>query len=229
LVIAPFSSAVHEAFLRKPDTGLVGSKNGAVAGYASGDNIMDNEVSPFVAALQNVPEFDASSFSLDESLGIEIPGYGIATAQQLRAFQSIRPHIKEAIANGYYWPEHCAGGAYAISSEMLRRMSARTYLRDPTLWSEFPFPEDFMIGMYARAVGMEVSDLSSTGEPFAVTWRGLAFSPRILSALGYSIIHSVKNDANYSESEIRRFFSERRTGIAGQLNPTQEGRLGAHC
>ena len=71
-------------------------------------------------------------------------------------------------------------------------------------------PEDVMIGMYARTVGLRSLDFSLPGEPFGNHHRGLAYSPRELVRRGHSLIHSTKGDIDYSEWHIRRYFRARR-------------------
>ena len=67
-------------------------------------------------------------------------------------------------------------------------------------------PEDVMMGMFTRTVGLECSDFSRPGEPFGSNWRGLAYSPREMLRRRYALIHSVKSDPRYSERALRRFF-----------------------
>jgi hypothetical protein len=76
---------------------------------------------------------------------------------------------------------------------------------------EAPVPEDVMMGMYTRAVGLRSMDFSMAGQPFANHYRGLPYAPRELVQRGHAIIHSVKRDAEFAEGEIRRFFRARRS------------------
>jgi len=130
---------------------------------------------------------------------------------RLSSFASVGEHIGHAVRNGLWQDIYCQGGGYVISPIMLRRMSRQGFLSVPEHWAFAPFGEDQIIGMYAHAVEMSVADLSDDGDPFGVQWCGLPYPPEALLARGHAIIHSVKSDARYSESEIRRFFAEARS------------------
>jgi hypothetical protein len=122
----------------------------------------------------------------------------------------IRAHARRAIGNGYRAKEYCQGGAYVLPFRTLERMARRGYLAAPEIWVEAPVPEDVMMGMYTRAVGLRSMDFSMPGQPFANHYRGLPYAPRELVRRGHAIIHSVKRDAEFPENEIRRFFRDRR-------------------
>jgi hypothetical protein len=122
----------------------------------------------------------------------------------------ISRHISTARERGYQYGEHCLGGAYAVSGELLRRMNAAGYLDDPARWLLIDCPEDVMVGIYTRAVGMEFKSFVSNNEAFGIRYKGLADTPEKLVQRGYSVIHSVKNDASFTEDQIREFFKTRR-------------------
>jgi galactosyltransferase len=118
----------------------------------------------------------------------------------------IQQHIRAALAHGYRFGEHCLGGAYAVSNELLKRMLAAGYLDDPKAWLAIDCPEDVMIGMYTKAVGLKHMNSVAPGEVFGVRYKGLPDEPAKLIEVGYSVIHSVKNDPRMSEEKIREFF-----------------------
>jgi hypothetical protein len=122
----------------------------------------------------------------------------------------ISRHFDQAVQNGYEYGEHCLGGAYALSAELLKRMLAAGYLEDPALWLPIDCPEDVMVGMYTKAVGMRHMNYVSPGEVFGVRHKGLPDSPEKLVEKDYSVIHALKNDPNISEEEIRGFYKRRR-------------------
>jgi hypothetical protein len=128
----------------------------------------------------------------------------------LAPHRRIRQHARRAIGNGYAAKEYCQGGAYVLPFRTVERMALRGYLSAPEIWVEAPVPEDVMMGMYTRAVGLRSMDFSRPGQPFANHYRGLPYPPRELVRRGHAIVHSVKRDARFSEREIRRFFRERR-------------------
>jgi hypothetical protein len=123
----------------------------------------------------------------------------------------VRAHARRAIANGYVAKEYCQGGAYVLPSRTVERMARRGYLAAPEIWLDAPVPEDVMMGMYTRAVGLRSMDFSMPGQPFANHYRGLPYPPRELVRRGHAIVHSVKRDPDFSEAEIRRFFRVART------------------
>jgi len=133
------------------------------------------------------------------------------TMQQIYQRPSpVQAHIRAALNNGYRFGEHCLGGAYAVSDELLKRMLAAGYLDDPSMWLTIDSPEDVMIGMYAKAVGLRHMNFVAPGEVFGVRYRGLPDEPGKLIERGYSVIHSVKNEPRMSEEKVRAFFRARR-------------------
>jgi hypothetical protein len=122
-------------------------------------------------------------------------------------------HAHLAVENGYVGKEYCQGGVYVLPFETLRRMSSMGIFDSPEDWLALAVPEDVMMGMYARTVGLRSLDFSLPGEPFGNHHRGLAYSPREMVRLGYSLIHSTKGDVDYSESQIRGYFRARRARV----------------
>jgi hypothetical protein len=119
--------------------------------------------------------------------------------------------IRAGLRNGYDPGEHCLGGGYALPRTLLDRMDAAGYLADPMMWMEIDLAEDVLVGLYARAVGMELANCVRAGDVFGIRYQGLPGSPAELVEKNYAIIHAVKNDAAYDESTIRAFFKARRT------------------
>ena len=64
------------------------------------------------------------------------------------------------------------------------------------------------MGVLCAVSGLQVMDFSASGESFSIrhTGKGLPYSPKLLLEYDYSIIHSVKDDPNHSESYIRGLF-----------------------
>ena len=54
------------------------------------------------------------------------------------------------------------------------------------------------------------AELGGRDGPLAVTWRGLPASPPQLAASGAIAVHSVRSWKDWTESEIRSFFRDRR-------------------
>jgi hypothetical protein len=121
----------------------------------------------------------------------------------------VRRHIHKAVSNGYSFGENCMGGAMAVSREWLDRMQSAGYFDDPSIWFHVHIADDVMLGMYARAVGMELANMGQ-GDVFGVRWKGLGDSPQRLLDRGFAIIHSVASDCQYTESDVRAFFRQQR-------------------
>ncbi len=204
LVIAPFVDRVRWLMNRKPDAGLIGT-----VGLSCNPELRaleDLTKEPKLATAHRlIPMWQPTNVT-EPSERIDIIGVGRVTLRQLRAFNNVRPHIADAIRRGYTSSEFCQGGAYVVTRLMLDRMAASGYLRQPDAWVDIPFSEDRVIAMYARAVGVQICDYSLPGEPFGMNFVGLAYPPADLVTRGYSIIHSVKNDARFNEASIRNFF-----------------------
>jgi hypothetical protein len=96
---------------------------------------------------------------------------------------------------------------------MVQLMANAGYFDDPQLWTKSACGDDVMLGMYTRAVGLRSMSLVARGEPFGISYLGLADTPANLSANGHSLIHSVKNDRVFREDTIRAFFAQRRTAM----------------
>jgi hypothetical protein len=208
LVIAPFSTSVHAAFSHLPDAGVVGVLGRTCNREAPDFGWERNKTPRFLAWLNRLGAAKPNSAALPawaENLRSSRLG-----ADELESWFAIAPHVQMAVREGYRTLEYAQGGGYAISREMINRMIAAGYLERPEIWAPLPFGEDVVMGMYTRAVGLRVCDLSDRGQPFGVHWKGLAFSPEELLRRGYSIIHSVKAYQDFSESQIRDYFAQRR-------------------
>lgn len=114
--------------------------------------------------------------------------------------------LHAARGNRYRPGEHCMGGGYALSRDLLDRMAAAGHLEDPSLWMKIDLPEDVMIGIHVRAVGLEFANSVNEGDVFGVRYLGLPDSPENLLAKRYAVIHAVKNDERFDEASVRAFF-----------------------
>ena len=123
---------------------------------------------------------------------------------------AVRGELRAALRNGYLPGEHCIAAACAVSAPMIAAMANAGMLDDPLRWLHTRCGDDIMLGIQARALGLELVGLVEPGEPFGLRHRGLADTPQRLLERGFSFIHSVKNDPHFDEAEIRRFFADRR-------------------
>lgn len=189
-VLRPFVSQLATLFREKPMVGLVGT-----VGRTCDRSVVSNrqefyEMSDLFAICGNV-------------------GRHIAVPLR-KALRTLEPHVEEAAKNGYFYGEYCQGGAYAISRTMLEAMARRGYLSKEVggAWAELRFGEDDIIGMYTYATGFRLHDYSGPGQVFGISWRGLPYSRDAVLARGNAIIHSIKDDECYSESELRQYFRQ---------------------
>ena len=193
LVIAPFAQKLQLAFEASSGVGIIGS------GYMLTCN---QEPRNFAKDGYSMRKLRSPIAIWREPL---TPGQHIQISLWGR-LKTVRSHVLTAIENGYHPGEHCQGGAYAMSAQFIRLMAIRGYLQDPLLWRGIPCCEDVMMGMYARAVGLYLKDFNDTNQVFGIQHTGLPYTPEQLLDRGYSLIHSIKNDPNFSEEQIREFY-----------------------
>ena len=195
LIIAPFAEKILHALASHPEVGMVGLYDrmcdGSVRDQSSFSKMLGKLAAPF-AVWRNPP------------------GWGYVTIHLWGRGAKIRQQIREALEAGYRPAEFILGGAYAFTGEAVRRIAERGYLDDPFVWLGTHFSEDVVLSMYVCAVGLRLHGMTSEGEPFAVQHYGLPDTPERLVERGYSVIHSVKSDRNFSEPAIREFFRKRR-------------------
>ncbi len=207
LVIGPFARSLAMAFAQNPGAGLIGcvgeTSNRAEPLFQacmrreSGLRIVADAISQIESPPDDVSE-----------VKITFRGHiRTGTREQFLSFKKVMPHIERAIANGLQSEEYCQGGAYAISPELLRRMRAEGFLDDCALWMPLPFGEDLIAGMYCKAVQLAILDFSDRRQIFGIRYEGLPAPPEELVGHGHSIIHSLKDQAGWTEENLRQFFS----------------------
>jgi hypothetical protein len=211
LVIAPFSAKISKMLNSNPDAGIVGlladSCNRAHAHYRAHADLRD-----ILELTGNaVMKLGGDVEGLQNWLKLWPRARSGSTVVGLKRFVERFSPLRQAGFSG----EHCNGGAYVVSNELLIRMNTLGAFEDYNLWTAFPFSEDRMMGLYRALSGLRVLDYSGRDEPFGTRASGLAFSPQELLDFGHSIIHSVKNDEHWSEADIRAFFKCRRSGAGG--------------
>jgi hypothetical protein len=197
LVIAPFAAQLARLFHDRPGAGMAG-------------------------AYRFTPNGDRRDFSPWRELASDLGRAWIKDRPRQRragrpsrhalfgAPAAMRRATQLALRNGYEPGENLQGGAYVVSIDAIRKMNAAGLLDNPLVWRDTALGEDVLLPMLTRAVGMTLLDHCSDGEVFGVRYKGLPNPPEQLITRGFSIIHSVKNDANFTEGQIREFFSIRR-------------------
>jgi hypothetical protein len=191
LIIAPFRNAVREFIRHHPEAGMVGTRGSPCRREA-----------PYYGCEKTAT---SDVFEALDAAGPENP-----------APERIREHARMAVENGYRGKEYCQGGAYVLPFETVARMSSAGCLDFPGDWLPLAVPEDVMIGMYTRTVGLRSVDFSLPGQPFGNHHRGLAYSPVELVRRGHALIHSTKGDVEHSERDIRHYFRARRRKSASK-------------
>jgi hypothetical protein len=190
LIIAPFYKQIISVIEQSPEVGMIGAYDKTPNGDA-------RDIS-----------YNAKTVKALHEPGSFLQSLKYKVSNDDRAV--IHRHITTAREKGYQYGEHCLGGAYAVSGELLRRMNAAGYLDNPARWLSIDCPEDVMVGIYTRATGMTFRGFVDNNEAFGIRYKGLADTPEKLLERGYSVIHSVKNDANYTEEQIREFYRKAR-------------------
>lgn len=192
LVIGPYHRRLREWFARDPRLGLIGA-------HATTPNGATRDWSVHTDSLRE----------LSQAFIWRRPMASVrAQADPLK--QRVQRLIRAARVHGYRDGEHCLGGGYAVSRQLLDEMEKRGHLADPGVWVNADLPEDVMVGLHARALGFELADCVAPGDVFGVRHVGLPFPPAELLRRRYAVIHAVKNDADLSEADIREFFQARR-------------------
>ncbi len=186
LVIAPFAERLAELARRRPDAGVIGAYRTTPNGSPRGFEVQADRVRLIGRR---------RPFSLD------------------RRARVLRRLVGRAVANGYELGEHVLGGAYAVTRAGLDGLAATGAFADPLLWLGARLTEDAAVGLHARAAGLTMLDHVGPGEVFGVRYVGLPFPPAELLARGYAIIHSVKNDPQHPEAEVRDFFRRHRVSL----------------
>lgn len=192
LVIAPFRERLNDLFAKHPALGMAGA-------YTQTPNGTERDWSHHVKTVK----------SLQGSFQWRRPFRSLLIRRD-PAHRHIASLIRTARRVGYQYGEHCMGGGYALGGGLVKRMDAAGYLNDPSLWMSVDLPEDVMIGLHTRAVGMDLANCVREGDVFGVRYLGLPDSPQALLDKGYAVIHAVKNDPKHDETSIRAFFKSER-------------------
>lgn len=192
LVISPFRDRLSDLFSANPQLGMVGA-------YTQTPNGSERDWSHHEPSIRDL----AGGFDWRKPI-----------RSLKREPDPARRHIASLLhaarANGYRAGEHCMGGGYALSRELVDRMNRSGHLDDPSLWMNIDLPEDVMIGIHVRAAGLEFANSVNEGDVFGVRYLGLPDTPANLLLKRYSVIHAVKNDERMDEATIRAFFKSDR-------------------
>lgn len=120
--------------------------------------------------------------------------------------KAVRRLMSQAWAHGYLSGAHCLGGAYAVGPSLLQRID----LLDWTPWVHTGLGEDVVVGILAAAANLRIRGFVEPGDAFGIAWQELPLAPADLLSRGYSVIHSVRDQAYGSERALRALFRSRR-------------------
>src|SRR5262249_52774206 len=136
LVVGPFAEGVRTFMQRHPDAGMLGT-----IGVSCNERILQSfrKEPTFVAVSRLLPPADADGGGSFADRNLLVYGVGLFTPEERRLFDTIRPHIAAAVAQGFDTSEFCQGGAQVITRLMIDRMAAAGYLDNPDVWMDLPF------------------------------------------------------------------------------------------
>ena len=193
LVIAPFRERLSSAFARDASLAILGAHTLTPTG----------EPRDWSHHVRRIREIARPPFAWRRP-------FSSFAKRRAPAARMVGGLIDAAMPHGYDVGEHCMGGGYAVSRAFLDRAAAANYFERPERWTAVDLPEDVVVSLHARALGMRLANHVLPGETFGVRYIGLPMPPERLAANGYAVIHAVKNDPKFSEEAIRDFFRARR-------------------
>lgn len=124
---------------------------------------------------------------------------------------AVRREVRAGLRSRGYMPgAHCMAAACVVTPRMAQAMAAAGMLDDPLRWVDARIGDDVMLGLQAAALGFELRGMVADGEPFGLRHIGLADTPQRLVDRGFAFIHSLKNDPEHDEAQLRAFFAARR-------------------
>ena len=107
--------------------------------------------------------------------------------------------VRDALQQGWQPGESCLGGACVLSGAFAEVIRGE----EPVDWLHTGLGDDVMLGAMARSAGFGFLSLTGPGGVMAVSHVGLNDTPENIRAAGRAIVHSVRNDARWSEAELR--------------------------
>lgn len=205
LVISAFSEKLDNVFSRNPNIGIAGtlgnSCNREMRTYKF--NAVAKHL--FQEAFNVADRLRVAREGLDNT---DIVRWNLFENEQRIDFTAVCAELRSILPN--FDGEHCQGGSYAVSKIFMSRMKSKGRLSNPKRWLYIPIDEDKMMGAYCVSLGLLLADFSGQNQPFGVQAVGLPYTLEKLVERNYSIIHSLRNDNDLSETRIRECFQERR-------------------
>lgn len=117
--------------------------------------------------------------------------------------------LRRAESNGYVYGELVLGCSTAYSYECAFRMSR--FINDfKGLRGLRGLAEDYFTTIFVKYVNMDLGNAGHPEGPMAVNLKGIPWTLEEIISKDKKIIHSIKNDARYSQDEIRAHFRKHR-------------------
>lgn len=121
----------------------------------------------------------------------------------------LRNLIKSANKYDYLYGEHCMGGAVFYSYNCIKALYENGFLPIQEIsWSQLS--EDMIFGLLVKSLGIKMAEFNIEPFPLGVAWKGLPDNPENLYKKGRKIIHSTRYYKKLSETEIRKYFKQKR-------------------
>lgn len=136
---------------------------------------------------------------------------GISGLRYPRRRSTLRSWLSLARRHGYIDGGSVLGGAYIHRYQAAADIYNSGWFAKPWLASS-KLGEDHIMSLLTMAAGYQIYDFGGPTGPMALKWRGLPAHPKELLATGKLITHSVRYWQELGEQEVRKIFSEARTG-----------------
>jgi hypothetical protein len=198
-VIGPFADRLRQFFADHPKCGIAGTYNK----FPNGEERVNK---PGFMVYRQLSPYLLARFLARLMLQHGNPKHLIRALRRRRL-------IVEATRAGYRPGQYAQGGGNACSPRLLQALKSHGLFKDPFLFFYTGLPEDIALTIMCHAVGLEVLDYNGPGEVFAVINNGIPDSPEHLCASGYALVHSVKSDERWSETQIRAAFEQLRLKV----------------
>lgn len=183
-------------FQDNPFDGIIGShkisSNGGVRDWAAVANVIEYFIAPHRWIMQR-----------------RLLKKAIRRPERIIHSLLVKRWVLTAKSQGYELGEHCMGGAYFMNPRLVSKLYEQGLLgRREFKW--VGLEEDMIFGLLAYVAGFRLNDFATEGFPMGLKHIGLPAAPPELILQGKSVIHSTRSYSGWTESEVRRFFRDRR-------------------
>jgi hypothetical protein len=152
----------------------------------------------------------------DKTLAMASKGWELTKEMRLRSglkhlalMRTLRSLVRRAEEHGYTRGDMCTGGAYFLSSSVVRCMLEKGFFNLDVL-RHSQLADDALMALLCCAAGYRLSDLPEESDVLAINWRGLPMPLEALVSRNKKIVHPVKDDDLAVEAKVRAYFRQRR-------------------